>query len=57
MLHDNTCKDVNLLLVYDSDAKVGVVYTANNHTFELPEIGFRPPYYCNPRCEPYYTII
>lgn len=57
MLNNNSCRDVSLLMVDYSDEKVTVLYTANNDTFELPKIGPRPPYYDNPRCEPYFTAI
>ena len=37
---------VELLLVNQSDETVNVDYL--NHTWELPMIGLRPPYYTNP---------
>ncbi|AFS78805.1 hypothetical protein Curi_c17980 [Gottschalkia acidurici 9a] len=46
-----------LLLVSFSDEKVPVLYDSNPQPFLLPKIGPRPPYYCNPHCEPYYPII
>ncbi|GIO23755.1 hypothetical protein [Oceanobacillus sp. J11TS1] len=49
--------EVKLLLVNHSDEKVDVLYTASNHTFQLPKIGGRPPYFINPRYEQYYPVI
>ncbi len=57
MFNDNSCEGVELLLVDESEEKVGVVYTAGFIAFQLPMIGPRPPFYDNPRCEPYYTVI
>ncbi|MCR1899636.1 hypothetical protein NSA47_11680 [Irregularibacter muris] len=51
------CPGVNLLLVNYSNERVQIIYNANSKAFELPKIGPRPPYYCNPRCEQYYPII
>lgn len=52
-----SCPGVNLLLVNQSNEKVEVLYNSNACTFQMPKIGPRPPYYCNPRCEKYYPII
>lgn len=51
------CPDVYLLLKNQSNEKVPVLYNLNPFSYLLPQIGPRPPYYCNPRCEPYYPII
>lgn len=48
---------VNLLLVNQSTRKVEVLYNSNFCPFKLPEIGLRPPYYCNPRYGLYCPII
>lgn len=48
---------VNLLLVNSSSKKVEVLYNSNPDPFQLPKIGLRPPYYCNPRYGFYYPII
>ncbi|MGG4153932.1 hypothetical protein [Peribacillus muralis] len=50
-------EQVKLLLVEHSDETVEVVYDSNLHALELPLIGSRPPYYYNPRYEPYYPVI
>ncbi len=57
MPNDKPCPGVEFLLVNHSNEKVEVLYTPNPYPYELPEIGSRPPYYCNPRCEEYYPII
>ncbi|UOQ93467.1 hypothetical protein MUO14_00210 [Halobacillus shinanisalinarum] len=49
--------EVKLLLVNHSNEKVRVLYNANPSTWQMPKIGPRPPYYCNPRYEPYYPKI
>ncbi|WP_162840594.1 hypothetical protein [Gracilibacillus timonensis] len=49
--------EVKLLLVNQSNEKVGVRYEAGQHTFQLPKIGPRPPYYTNPRYGQYFPII
>nr|WP_173720047.1 hypothetical protein [Heyndrickxia oleronia] len=43
------------LLINQSNEKVTMHYM--DHSWLLPMIGNRPPYYTNPRYEPYYTII
>lgn len=48
--------EVKLLLIPHSNEKVNVQY-ACNACYQLPKIGFRPPYYCNPRYEAYYPVI
>jgi hypothetical protein len=55
--NNKPCPGVNLLLVNRSKEKVEVLYNSNSSPFKLPKIGPRPPYYCNPRCEPYYPVI
>ena len=52
-----SCPGVNLLMIPHSDEKVEVLYNSNSNTFEMPKIGPRPPYYCNPQCEWYYPVI
>jgi len=54
MQKDRSCKADVLLMNY-SDKKVTVHYGMTS--FQLPEIGPRPPFYYNPRCKPYYPII
>ncbi|WP_194165560.1 hypothetical protein [Oceanobacillus sp. CFH 90083] len=49
--------EVTLLLVNHSNEKVNVLYTANQHTYQLPKIGPRPPYFINPVYEQYYPVI
>lgn len=49
--------EVKLLLVDDSDEKVGVLYDDLPYTFALPQIGPRPPYYYNPGYGQYYPVI
>ncbi|SEM15517.1 hypothetical protein SAMN05192533_101231 [Mesobacillus persicus] len=49
--------EVKLLLVNQSNEKETVVYNHNPYGFQLPKIGPRPPYYTNPRYEPYYPKI
>ncbi|AXN37971.1 hypothetical protein [Peribacillus butanolivorans] len=50
-------EEVKLLLVGQSDEKVELLYDSNAYTFEMPLIGPRQPYYCNPRYVPYYPVI
>ncbi len=57
MPDNKPCPGVEFLLINRSNEKADVLYTPNAHPFKLPEIGSRPPYYCNPRCEMYYPII
>ncbi|UOR12572.1 hypothetical protein [Halobacillus amylolyticus] len=49
--------EVKLLLVNHSDEKVQMLYNDNPYTWQMPKIGPRPPYYYNPRYEPYYPKI
>ncbi|MEK3936503.1 hypothetical protein MKY41_14365 [Sporosarcina sp. FSL W7-1349] len=49
------CEEVDLLLEDFSEETVPVAY--GSYIFQLPKIGERPPYYYNPRCEPYYPVI
>ncbi|MFD1413126.1 hypothetical protein [Oceanobacillus jeddahense] len=49
--------EVTLLLVNHSNKKVNVLYTANQHMYQLPKIGPRPPYFIHPVYEQYYPII
>lgn len=51
------CSGVNLLLINQSSRKVEVSYDSNPYPFRLPELGLRPPYYCNPKIEKFYPII
>ncbi|SDB97647.1 hypothetical protein SAMN04488112_101242 [Melghirimyces thermohalophilus] len=48
---------VTLLLIHHSDEKVPLLYDENPYTWSMPKIGQRPPYYFNPRYEPYYPVI
>jgi hypothetical protein len=50
-------EEVKLLLVQHSEEKVELLYDSNPYTLEMPKIGSRPPYYCNPRYVPYYPVI
>nr|WP_198044807.1 hypothetical protein [Lysinibacillus timonensis] len=47
--------EVRLLLINQSKEKEPIKY--GTMTFKLPLIGPRPPYYLNPRYEPYYPAI
>ncbi|WP_199478479.1 hypothetical protein [Peribacillus saganii] len=47
--------EVRLLLVNHSDAKVTMVYDA--HSWPMSEIGWRPPFYTNPRYGFNYPVI
>ncbi|WP_176555722.1 hypothetical protein [Virgibacillus ndiopensis] len=49
--------EVRLLLINYSKAKEEMVYDNNPNKWEVPKIGPRPPYYCNPRYEQYYPVI
>ncbi|MEC2078611.1 hypothetical protein [Metabacillus fastidiosus] len=48
---------VKLLLINHSNEKEKVLYNSNLTAFNIPKIGPRPPYYCNPQYTPYYPII
>ncbi|MCM3569775.1 hypothetical protein M3183_16920 [Neobacillus mesonae] len=50
-------REAQLLLVDHSEEKVEVFYNSDSHPYRLPLIGERPPYYTNPRYEPYYPVI
>ncbi|WP_019413623.1 hypothetical protein [Paenisporosarcina sp. TG20] len=57
-MHNYTfSEEAELLLVNHSGEKVNVLYNSNPYSFQLPKVGERPPYYWNPRYEPYYPII
>lgn len=47
--------EVTLLLVDHSDETVELSYSP--FTFHMPLIGLRPPFYTNPRYEPYFPVI
>ncbi|WP_193556974.1 hypothetical protein [Salicibibacter halophilus] len=47
--------EVQLLLVDESDETVTMEYLSE--TWPMPKIGERPPFYTNPRYEPYYPLI
>ncbi|MEK5442956.1 MULTISPECIES: hypothetical protein [unclassified Fredinandcohnia] len=47
--------EVTFLLMNESKERVEVSYI--NHSFDLPQIGTRPPYYYNPRYEHYFPLI
>lgn len=48
---------VQLLLLNHSNEKVQMRYDSNPHTWSMPVIGPRPPYYANPRYELNYPLI
>lgn len=50
-------REVQLLVINQSDEKVEVIYNDNPQPFKMPKIGPRPPYYFNPRYQQYYPII
>ncbi|WP_312474033.1 hypothetical protein [Neobacillus sp.] len=50
-------REVSLLLVDQSEGKEEILYNSNPYTWQMPQIGPRPPYYCNPRYEQYYPVI
>jgi hypothetical protein len=55
--HYQFSREIQLLLVDQSDQKVELQYNFNKSPFKMPLIGPRPPYYCNPRYEQYYPVI
>ncbi|MBT2655083.1 hypothetical protein J7E81_07425 [Bacillus sp. ISL-18] len=57
MLYYQLSREAQLLLVDHSDEKVAVQYNTNQQPVIMPKIGPRPPYYYNPRYEPYYPLI
>ncbi|MBT2755032.1 hypothetical protein J7E71_03580 [Mesobacillus foraminis] len=48
---------VQLLLISHSTEKERVLYDQNSHPYLLPKIGPRPPFYWNPRYEPFFPKI
>ncbi|MBY7142606.1 hypothetical protein KFZ56_05835 [Virgibacillus sp. NKC19-3] len=46
---------IKWLLIHQSDQKVRMEYLQYN--WMMPAIAKRPPYYTNPRYEPYYPLI
>ncbi|MEH7274080.1 hypothetical protein [Neobacillus vireti] len=50
-------REVKLLLINHSKDKEEILYNSNPTTWKMPKIGPRPPYYTNPRYEPYYPVI
>lgn len=48
---------VRVLLMDQSKEKVHVLYNNNPSPFAMPLVGKRPPYFVNPRYEPYYPTI
>ncbi|WP_197046666.1 hypothetical protein [Oceanobacillus salinisoli] len=49
--------EVRYLVISQSDEKEVMLYDDNPYTWEVPKIGPRPPYYFNPRYEPYDPVI
>ncbi|WP_202925666.1 hypothetical protein [Virgibacillus sp. MSP4-1] len=49
--------EVKFLLMKKSHETAEVLYDENQRAFKLPQTGPRPPYYANPRYEPYYPVI
>ncbi|WP_194287454.1 hypothetical protein [Gracilibacillus oryzae] len=49
--------EIHYLLISEPIGKVKILYDDNKQPFYSPKIGLRPPYYCNPRYEPYYPKI
>ncbi|WP_080845882.1 hypothetical protein [Cytobacillus gottheilii] len=47
--------EVKYLLIDETSDKEEVFYANNEIPFELAKIGPRPPYYTNPKYEPYFT--
>lgn len=45
------------LLLSQAKAIAAIHYDQNLNDWPAPEIGPRPPYYINPRYEPYYPTI
>lgn len=48
---------VQFLLIPHSTGKEKILYNRNPYPYLLPLIGPRPPYYYNPRYEPYFPVI
>ncbi|MBE4907562.1 hypothetical protein IMZ08_05725 [Bacillus luteolus] len=49
--------EIELMLLYQSNEKEVILYNDNPYYFQISKIGFRPPYYCNPKYEQYYPVI
>ncbi|TWI59996.1 hypothetical protein [Halalkalibacter nanhaiisediminis] len=49
--------EVRLLLKNHSEETVQMLYNSNPFTWSMPDIGPRPPYYCNPRYVQNYPLI
>ncbi|WBL13734.1 hypothetical protein [Sutcliffiella sp. NC1] len=47
--------EAQILLLNDSEEKNQLIY--NGTILEVPKIGPRPPYYCNPGYDQYYPKI
>jgi hypothetical protein len=50
-------REVKLLLINHSKEKEEILYNSNPNPWKMPKIGPRPPYYTNPRYEPFYPVI
>ncbi|SFC46216.1 hypothetical protein SAMN05443252_103515 [Bacillus sp. OV322] len=50
-------REVKLLLINQSAEKDIVLYNDNAHSWTMPKIGKRPPFFTNPRYEQYYPVI
>lgn len=50
-------EQVKLLLIQQSNEKERIIYTADSASVQVPKIGIRPPYYCNPRHEWFYPVM
>jgi hypothetical protein len=50
-------REVKLLLINHSEEKEEILYNSNPYPLQMPKIGPRPPYYCNPRYNQYYPVI
>ncbi|WP_185959626.1 hypothetical protein [Lentibacillus cibarius] len=49
--------EVWYLLLAQTGEKAEMRYDNNPNKWSVPVIGPRPPYYVNPRYEPYYPVI
>ncbi len=49
--------EVKFLLASEAPEKQAVQYNADAQPLRLPTIGPRPPYYCNPKYEPYVPVL
>ncbi|WP_180316682.1 hypothetical protein [Shouchella shacheensis] len=54
-MHYEFSAEVNRLLENDSNETVSMRYLS--HSWQMPAIGPRPPYYAHPRYEPYYPVV